>query len=169
MEVALTKLSNCAAPPRSPLLMPSTSSKINTWLFSIAFLLPIIWYPSTLLKTGEVLSALADRVSLALVRNYFMPSSSHTTLAADVLPMPGVPLSSAHLLFKFTLPDDLLSNVKSMFIARQFLNHVFKLFTAVLLPTQSTLFFGFYLSTQSGLKFSLIKDIFAIFLVKTEL
>ena len=110
MALGLTKLSSWAAPPRSPLLMPFNSSKINTWLFSMP-LVPIIWYPSTLFKKGDVFSAFAERVSLALVVNYFMPSSSHTTLAADVLPMPGGPLSKAHLLFKLTLPDDLLTNV----------------------------------------------------------
>lgn len=115
-------------------------------------------------------STLADRVSLALVMKYLYPRSSHTALAADVLPIPGVPDSKAQRLLRLTLPEDLESKVKSTLIARQFCNHMRNRLTAELLPMQSTLFLGLYLSTQSGVKFELgLRLMLAKFFVKFEL
>lgn len=139
-----------AIPPRSPLLMPSTSSMISK-LFSSVF--PI---------DSQVLSLLAAinstfflfLASLALNSTTPYPYSAANNLAVVVLPSPASPLSRAAA--ELILPEgrnELNEALTSLlfpliWISSQLSNHSLKLFICECWPIISPMFWGLYFSVH---------------------
>lgn len=130
-------------PPRSPLLIPSTSSIIKAILrvsppkVKDAFEIISLTIVKTLFLIPSVTAAVdLFLASLAFTSKYLKPSASHTSCAELVLPTPGGPLMS-------------IARRKFVFCPFHWLSQFFNCKILLLLPTSSVQTRGLYLSTQS--------------------